>query len=732
MTDNEHEATMSKEKANGITRRDFMKVGAVAATGGVLPLTACQDSLRRSEVAPPTPVDRTVFSSCMLCQARCSMEVQVKDGRVINVYGRPENEWTGGSLCPKGQSLVELTYSPYRLQYPLLRQGDSWQRISYRQATEIAAERILKVKKDFPDDYTHRVALFAPLWESREAELAASMTMHLAGFPDFSHPGDTCISNAGTTLDACLGTGIAETTMDELPNAEVAILFGANIAELYPPCIRWLQKARERGTKLLYIDPRRTPTSSLCDATLRPRPGTDGALVLGLLNYLISHHLYDKKFVSSRVNGFDLVVDSVKPYSLERVAEITRLQQDKIRSVAEILGRSRRTIVWMGGAISRYTNSIQTTRAIIALQALTGNLAGPGKGLLHVQSGKPGGGEAFEKKYKMADMPRGLHYRKILNNMERSYLKVLLLNSSYRRFPDSNRVRRAVENVEFVIHRGFFMNEEAKVSDLIIPGTMNFESEGSQYGLNRQVVWREKAIEPLGESVSEWRFYVDLGRLVCGNSYPSVQNPTDIFELMRGMSPSWGGISLARLKANPSGVVWPCPYDDGTDGRGTLFKDGRFWTESGKVEIDVSGLGPLTWEEPMGSPWGEEGDPHRYPLIFTQGKVVHHWQQSLTTWSRYMAQFSDGNSAQINPETAQMLNLKEGDSALIETSVGGLPVKIKITDAVLPGVVWTPAYLDPASPIPGNSGRTVNSIVPGYWDKAAAQFNGFGCRLTKV
>jgi formate dehydrogenase major subunit len=732
MKDNAGKRTTSKEKAAGVTRRDFMKIGAAVAAGGALPLTAAQNGLALGKVTPPAQVDRTVSSSCMLCQARCSMEVQVSHDRVVNVYGRPENEWTRGKMCPKGQSMVELTYSPDRLLYPLLRQGDSWKRISYKQAVEIAAEKILKVKKDFPEDYTHRVALFEPLWESREAEMAAKMTVRLAGFPDISYPGDTCMNNTGATLDACLGTATAETTLDELPHAEVVVLFGANIAELYPTCIHWLQAAREKGTKLIYIDPRRTPTGAQCDMVLRPRPGTDGALVMGILNYLISQNLYDKKFIKEHVNGFDLVADSVKPYTLEKVAQITRLRQDDIRNLADILGRSRRTIAWISGAISRYANAIQTARAIIALQALTGNLGGTGKGVLHVQSGKPGGGEAFEEKYKMADLPRGLFYRKILNNMEQGHLKVLLLNSSYRRYPDSNRVRKAVEKVDFVIHRGFFMNEEAKVSDLIVPGTLNFETEGSQYGLNRQIIWREKAIEPLGETAPEWRFYTDLGRLICGDSYPPVQSPADIYELMQKMSPTWGGMSLARIKASSSGIVWPCPSADGKDGRGTLFKDARFWTPSGKVELEIPGLGPLAWEEPSGSPLGEDGDPKKFPLIFTQGKVAHHWQQSVTTWSRYMAQFSDGNSVQIHPETAEALRLADGDSALLETEVGGMRVKIKVTTAVLPGMIWTPSFVDPASRVPGNSGQAVNSIIPGYWDKAAAQYNGFGCRLTKT
>ncbi len=335
------------------------------------------------------------------------MEVQVKDDRVINVYGRPENEWTGGKMCPKGQSMVELTYHPDRLLHSLLRKGDSWQRISYKQAVEIAAEKILKVKKDFPDDYHHRVALFAPLWESREGELAANMTFHIAGFPDFSHSGDTCIINAGIALDACLGSMVAETTHDELPNAEVVVLFGANIAELYPTCIRWLQAAHEKGTKLIYIDPRRTPTSAQCDMILRPRPGTDGALVMGILNYLISQNLYDKEFVKAHVNGFDLVAEPVKPYTLEKVAQITRLRQDEIQNLYEILGRSRRTIAWISGAISRYTNAIQTARAIIAMQALTGNLAGSGKGRAAFPEREAGRGRGLRGKILHARYAQG-------------------------------------------------------------------------------------------------------------------------------------------------------------------------------------------------------------------------------------------------------------------------------------------------------------------------------------
>jgi formate dehydrogenase major subunit len=510
-------------------------------------------------------------------------------------------------------------------------------------------------------------------------------------------------------------------------------LFGANITECYPPVARWIKIAKDKGVQIVYLDPRCTNTCVFSNIFLRPRPGSDGALILGLLNYLISNNLYNKDFVASSVKDFDMVVESVQDYTLDRVSEITWMQKDDIRKLAEMLGRSRKTIFWMGGALSRYTNGIQTARALVALQAVTGNLAGKGKGILAVQAGKPGGDEHFSKTYSNHDMIYKLGFRKMLYAMKRDKISVLLLTSSFRRYPDSDDLREAIKKVDFIIHRGFFMNEEAKLSHLFIPGVMNYESEGSMYGLQRQVVWRNKVIEPLGETVSEFDFYRDLGQLLCGDAFPPAKTPEDMYTLMQKTDPSWAGLALERVKNNPSGIVWPCYSTDGTDGRGTLFKDGRFWTKSGKVEFKIPGLGNLQWKEPKGSPGDKKkGNPEKFPLIFTQGKVVQHWQHSITSWSRYMAQFSNGNVTKINPVTAHELDLAEGDRAWLETEVGRIRVRINVTDDVMPGVVWTPSYPDPASTVAGNAGQTINSIVPGYWDKQAAQFNGFGCCLTKA
>jgi formate dehydrogenase (coenzyme F420) alpha subunit len=704
-----------------LSRRTLLKLGALttAALGAPAPAKA---------VDPGGRFDAEVRSCCQFCQVRCTTLVQVKNGRAVNVYGNPDNYWTEGGMCAKGQSMVELTYSPHRILYPLKREGNDWKQISYAEAVNRVADAILKVKAESPEDYAHKVLLFAPLWESHESDIAASMAMKLAGFPDIYHPGDTCIGNSGLALQVSLGSGITPTTLDEALNSQLLVLWGVNVAETYPLYIRWIDKARARGVRVLYIDPRRTPTSNHCDEQLTPWPGTDGALALAVVRFLIKENRCDSNYVKKHVNGFKELVDACESYTLDKAAKICRLSEEQIKNFAMHYGNGRKTILWIGASLSRYTNSVHSVRAVIALQAITGNLSGSGKGMMNVQGGKPGGNEAFEGRFSAPELKRARSFRKTLDNMESGRVKVLLLNSSYRRYSDGNRVRNAIEKVGLVVYRGFFMDEEAKLAHLIIPGTMVFESAGSQYGNQRQVVWREKAIERLGETVEDWRFYRDLGRKINKEAYPSFETAEELFELFRINTPSWAGITLDRLKKDPTGISWPCPSADHPGTRGTLYPDDRFQTDDGKVELFTEELDPIIWSEPEGGPSNDAG----FPLVLLQGKVAHHWQQTLTNWSEYMAQFSEGNYVQVHPETAQKLGIGNGDWVFLETASGKITARMKTSELILPGVVWTPSHPVAETPCSGNKGESLNRIIPSAWDMIGAQYNGFGCRLRKA
>jgi formate dehydrogenase (coenzyme F420) alpha subunit len=712
-----------------IDRRNFLKIGATLVGSG---FAASALDTPPKALASPYPVDgadHEIDSCCPFCQVRCTTRVLVKENRVADVYGNPDNFWTKGAMCPKGKSVVDLTYSPHRILHPMIREGETWKKISYEKALQIVAEKILDIKKNYPKEYAHRLAMFEPLWESRESEIAAKLALNMAGFPDICSPGDACIGNTATTLKLCLGSGVSPTTLKEILDTEILVLFGANIAEVYPPYMRWIDLAHKKGVKIIYLDPRRTPTSNFCDIHFMPRPGTDGALVLGIIRVLIEEKRYDQNYVDLNVNGFDKLADAVVPYTPEKVEEITWIPAKKVIDLARILGDSKRTIAWMGGSMSRYTNAMQTVRTIISLQAITGNLYGPGKGLMNVQGGKPGGEEELFEKYAAPDLAPSLSSRKVIFNIKRENLDILILNGSYRRYPDAEKLKEAISKIPFVIYRGFFMDAEAKLSHLIIPGTMVYESNGSQYGTQRQVVWRNQAIKRPGQTVEDWRFYCDLGRLLNKELFPQVKGPEDIYEMVREVSPSWKGLSIERLKQSPTGITWPSYSLEVTDTMESMYKDNRFLTQDGKVQLNIP-IGPIKWTEPQGGPDGKKDQG--FPLIFIQGKVGHHWQQTLTNWSPYLAQFSEGNYVQVHPDTIKDLGVKDGDFVYLETEVGRIKAKLKITKAILPGVVWTPSHPAPNSPYSKNSGVSINTIIPDKWDKVAAQFNGYGCRLVKA
>ena len=721
---------MKKNQIN-ISRRSFLKAGALA-TGALAVPSVAKGMGQAQGTSSPNQIDREVMSCCQFCQVRCTTLVQVRDDKVVNVYGNPANTWTHGSMCPKGQSLVELANSPHRLLHPLKREGETWKRISYAEAVDLVTGRILKVKETHPDDYAHRVALLEPLWESHESEIMAQMAMKMAGFPEVCQSGDTCIGNSATALRICLGSPGSTTTLDEVLNTQTLVLWGANIAETYPPYIRWIDSAREKGVKVIYVDPRRTPTSNQSDTQIMARPGTDGAILLGLIRYLIRENLHDRDYVARHVNGFKELAASAEPYTPEAVSKLAWLPPEKLIDLAKTLAKSKNTIIWMGGSLSRFTNSIQTVRAIVALQALTANLSGPGKGIINMQGGKPGGVEGLEEKFYPKDLAAGLGFRKVLYRMLNNNLDVLLLNSSYRRYPDANRVKKGISNVGFVVYRGFFMNEEAKLSHLIIPGTMPFESSGAQYGAQRQLVWRNRAVPPPGETVGDWQFYADLGKRINKGSFPDVNSPEEIFELVRRNSPTWTGLTLERLKKDPTGISWPCPSVGHPGTLGTLYPDNRFLTPHQKVELQTPALGPIAWTEPEGSPYGDSEEAKAFPLIFTQGKVVQHWQHSFTQWSPYMAQFSEGNYVQVNPRTVEKLGVQENDWVYLETELGKIKARLHVSEMILPGVVWTPSYPGGSTPFKANTGVSINTIIPGNWDKVSAQYNGFGCKLTKA
>ena len=229
------------------SRRNFLRLSAALLAGGAAVMSGAPGRALgmgtisgRGEPEDHGPIS-FVKGYCPFCQTRCTYQAQVRNGVVESLIGEKDNRWTGGSMCPKGLSMVELVNSPYRLTEPMLHQPDgSWKRISYEEALQITATKVRECLDKHGSKAGDRMAMTMPLWDCRESELAAVMTLHLAGCVHTMPPGETCTSTCANMLTAMTGTGNCTTTVNEVCNAQTLLLWGANINDLYPPYTRWL------------------------------------------------------------------------------------------------------------------------------------------------------------------------------------------------------------------------------------------------------------------------------------------------------------------------------------------------------------------------------------------------------------------------------------------------------------------------------------------------------------
>lgn len=719
-----------------LSRRSFLKMAAATSAAASIPSFATPAEALAPKPQPVASV-RKVKGFCPFCQTRCTYHALVQNTQqgesIHSLVGDAANRWTGGSMCPKGLSIAELLQSPHRLTEPMLRTAQGWQKISYEEGMDIVVKKMLELRTQYGKGISARLGMTEPLWDCRESELAALMTMRVAGCANIMPPGEVCISTSAQVQGMLLGSGASSTTVDEVVRCKTLVLWGANINELYPPYTRWLEKAQAAGVNMVYVDCRKTRTSQWCSRQLMPIPGTDGALAMGALRHMLYTGAYDAAKIAETTTGLDALQKDVQAWTENAVAEVTGLTEEEIEAFYTLLEQSPSTIVWMGGALSRYTNGMTTVRAITSLQALTGNLIGPGRGILNMQGGKPEGGSEFVDMVCGPSQAEGLNFRRLTAAMKKGEIDILFLNSSYRRYPDAQRVAEAIKNVPMVVHRGFFMTEEMDVATLFFPATFGPESEGSHYAMEKQVVWRDKIVDAPGSCMPCWQFYRDLGYKLAPESYPKFQSPSQLYEMMRERVPSWKGISLERVRTSPDGVVWPIYEEGGAELTGCHFRDDKFLTPDGKFPFALPVLGALKWTLPKGSPYDKKVNKDgKYPLVLVQGKILAQWQQTLTNFSPSLAQFSCGRTVALHPETAQAQGLHEGDMVMLETLSGGIQARIVLDGTIRKDCIFTQSHLTESSPFVQCRSPHINTILPNYWDRVSAQFNGIGCRLVKI
>ncbi|RNL63261.1 nitrite reductase [Nocardioides marmoriginsengisoli] len=653
---------------------------------------------------------------CPYCALQCAMTLTPsEEGVGVAARSFPTNK---GGLCQKGWTSAEVLTLTDRITTPLLRgTSGELEPVSWAQAVAFVADRVRTLQAEHGRD---AIGVFGGGGLTNEkAYQLGKFTRTVLRSRHIDYNGRFCMSSAAAAGNRAFGIdrGLPFPLAD-LSEAEAVLLLGSNVADTMPPLVQHLAGVRERGG-LLVVDPRRSATAALAEdgagIHLQPLPGTDQALLLGLLHLVVAEGLADEEYLAARVTGWDDVRRSVALWWPTRVASITGVPEEVLRRTVQVLAAASPTrggggaMVLTGRGAEQHTDGTDTVTAAINL-ALALGLPGSrasGYGCLTGQGNGQGGREHGQK----ADQLPG--YRSIEDPAARAHVarvwgveeatipgkgvpavqlldklggevRALFVHGANLLVsaPDATAVRRRVESLDLLVVCDFVPSETALLADVVLPVTQWAEEEGTMTSLEGRILRRRKAIDPPGKARSELEILADLAGLL-GSEVHFDTEPALVFdELARasaGGVADYSGLSHARLDAETGPLHWPVPA--GSGGTPRLFRD-RFGHADGRARmVPVSPGGPADDLRPDA------------PLYLVTGRVLAQYQSGAQT--RRVAALdrsAPGPFVELHPNLAARYGIDDGDDVRVTSARGAAVARARITTAIRPDTVFMPFH----------------------------------------
>jgi formate dehydrogenase alpha subunit len=540
-------------------------------------------------------------------------------------------------------------------------------------------------------------------------------------------------------LAASFGSGAMSNSMKDVAEQAASMLvIGSNTTEQHPVFGTMLRRAvRTRGVKIVVADPRKIDLTEFAALHLRHRPGTDVALINGLMNIILEKGWEDKKFIAERTEGFEEFKAVVQQYTPDKVADITGVPVEKLYQAAEILATNKpMAVIWAMG-ITQHITGVRNVMNLANLQMLLGNMGIPGggvnplRGQNNVQGACDMGGlpnvypayqavtlEAARQKFEAAwgasmSSKVGLTVTEMIPGVAEGKIKALYImgEDPATSDPDLNHLRHCLEVCDFIVLQDIFPTETAAYADVLLPGVSFAEKTGSFTNTERRVQMVRKAIEPLGEAREDWRIIADLARRVLaapqgnrrigGGAHAGWEyaNTSQIMSEINALTPSYAGVTHERLER---GETFQWPVKDASHPGTPILHVGQFACGKGK-------FAPIEHIPPAELPDDE------YPMVLSTGRVLYHWHGGeMTRRAKGLLEVYSHAQVEVNPEDAERLGL-DGDKRVRVTSRrGSIEAEAWVTDRVPPGMVFanfhfpddqnvnrlTIAALDPIAKIP--------------------------------
>ena len=743
-----------------------------------------------SEGTSSDDVDRWVQSASVLHSNGDGLDIAVRDGRIVGVRGRGQDRVNHGRLGPKDLFGWQANHSPDRLTRPLVRDGGRLVEASWDEAMNRVVARTRQLRDE-------RGPSSIGFYTSGQLFLEEYYTLALIarggiGTPHLDGNTRLCTATAGEALKESFGCDGQPGSYTDVDHADVIALYGHNVAETQT--VLWSRildrLAGPRPPAILCVDPRPTPVARAATVHLAPRPGTNVALMNGLLHELLANDWFDPAYVAAHTVGFEDLQAVVQDYPAERAAQICGIDVDDLRAAAQLVGTAERLL---STVLQGFYQSNQATAAAVQVNnvhLLRGMLGRPGCGILQMngqptaqntrECGADGDLSGFrnwanaEHVAELAQVwnvePSAIphhspptHAMQIFRYAEQGSIGMLWVQATNPAvsLPELGRIRSVLSGETlFLVVQDIFLTETAQLADVVLPAAAWAEKTGTFTNADRTVHLSEKAVEPPGEARPDLDIFVDFaGRmgLVDKDGAPLVawHTPQDAFEAWKrcsaGRPCDYSGLSYDALRG--SGIQWPCTpeHPGGTE---RLYADGTFWADPDRCETygrDLLTGAPVDVTEYRAfNPHGkgmlkgaEYRPPHEvpdeeYPLALVTGRTLYQFHTRTKTGRAPQLQAAAPDVwVEMSAADALALALTEGDLAEITTRRGSVQARVRVT-AIRPGVVFLPfhyGYWDTADPSgPGEVGRAANELTPTEWDAVSKQplFKSGAARVVKV
>jgi formate dehydrogenase major subunit len=662
--------------------------------------------------------ENVVSVICPYCGAGCGFYLVVDNGRAVGLEYLTEHPVSQGSLCPKGNAALEVLAHPDRLTQPLLKSKGRLQEATWDQALDLIADRLTAIRDSSGAD---ALGFLASAKCSNEENYLFQKLARLLGTNNVDHCARLCHAPTVVGLARTLGSSAMTNPIPDLAHADCILVIGSNFAENHAPVARWVWRAKDQGARVIVADPRLTPTAWLADVFLQLRPGTDVALLNGLMHVIMTEGLADRDFIAQRTTDFDALARHLADYPPSRVAEITGVPPAQIVAAARLLGSAwAATLIYCMG-ITQHTTGSDNVLACADLTLMCGQIGRPGTGLMplrgqnNVQGACDMGALAqFYPGYQLVDdlkarntfasawgvaadtlsLTPGLTVVEMMHAATEGRLQALYImgENPLLSDPNADSSREALSELELLVVQDIFLTETAELADVVLPAAAWAEKDGSYTTTERRVQWSPQAVAPPGQAANDtWIISQVAQRL--GLQWDGSDSASALAEINQ-VVPAYGGITPARLVDQSDGLFWPCftPDDPGTP----ILHTERFATPDGKARfVPVDYVAPA--EEPADA----------FPFTLTTGRVVVHQNSgSMTRRSPSLLSRAPALFVELNPADGARLGVSDGDSVTVSTVRGQAAAQVRLTDTVESGVAFMPFHFA------GTNQLTIDALDP--------------------